>query len=69
MEDSGKFKVFVVFECRGLEPIDFEARVSTAACNIIICYLMCFYFQSGFCASSTESSCNFEDIDLSEKVW
>lgn len=25
-EDSGTFKTFVIFECRGIEPFDYEAR-------------------------------------------
>ena len=25
-EDSGKFKTFVAFDCRGIEPIDFDPR-------------------------------------------
>jgi hypothetical protein len=27
--DSGRFATVVVFECRGLEPVDFSPRVST----------------------------------------
>ena len=27
-EDSNKFKTIVVFDCRGVEPIDFSPRVS-----------------------------------------
>lgn len=26
-EDSGKFKTIVVFDCRGVEPIEFSPRV------------------------------------------
>lgn len=40
--DSGRFATAVVFDCRGLEPIDFSPRVSTthpAEINILYIYL------------------------------
>ncbi|XP_069128724.1 CXXC motif containing zinc binding protein-like [Argopecten irradians] len=36
IDHSGKFKTIVVFDCRGMEPVDFSPRVSPTAIDIYI---------------------------------
>uniref|UniRef100_A0A673MSV6 CXXC motif containing zinc binding protein n=1 Tax=Sinocyclocheilus rhinocerous TaxID=307959 RepID=A0A673MSV6_9TELE len=48
-EDSERYKTILQFECRGLEPVDFQP-------------------QAGFAASGAETSSQFPEINLQEKV-
>lgn len=49
-DDMPLFKTIVAFDCRGVQPTDFEPRI-------------------GWIARCSESSTQFEDIDLSEREW
>lgn len=61
------FQTIVVFECRGIEPVDFDPRVrgnslceSSSTCGACV--------QGGWSASGMESGLEFTDIDLSQQV-
>lgn len=69
--DSGQFKTVVIFECRGLEPIDFDPRVNFLLCRVVwgSSYALPLFVQVGYCAVGEESGTRFTDVDLSEKVY
>lgn len=58
--DSNKFKTVVVFDCRGLEPVDFEPRNGWSAQG---------YKENEDGEAGQETSTIFNDIDLSDKEW
>uniref|UniRef100_A0A914SGU8 Uncharacterized protein n=1 Tax=Parascaris equorum TaxID=6256 RepID=A0A914SGU8_PAREQ len=52
-----KCKLCGRFDCRGVEPTDFDPRVNLVAVD------------GGWRAVGIESGTKFDDVDLSEKVW
>lgn len=41
LEDSGQFKTVVAFDCRGVEPVDFDPRASVVTPCARCCVYMC----------------------------
>jgi hypothetical protein len=67
--DSGSFKTIVAFECRGLEPVAFDPRVSHAAVsNNYTDSIWTLELQGGFSAIGENSGSHFLDISLANKV-
>ena len=62
----------VSFECQGIEPVDFEPRVSAYSMQVFCWWTagdsvaVCVPLQSGFCAVAATSGTAFSDIDLSQ---
>lgn len=48
--DSGKFKTFAAFECRGVEPVAFDPRVCSILMYLFVCSVCCII--SGWILSS-----------------
>ncbi|KAL7985064.1 hypothetical protein Chor_003634 [Crotalus horridus] len=59
-EDNEIFKTIVEFECRGLEPVDFQPQASSQEEPAE---------HAGFAANGAESGTSFDDINLLEKDW
>ena len=57
--DSTKFKTIVIFDCRGLEPVDFEPRDGWKARG----------YKENEDGEGEETSTEFNEIDLSDKEW
>ncbi|XP_014794847.1 PREDICTED: UPF0587 protein C1orf123 homolog isoform X1 [Calidris pugnax] len=78
-EDSEKFKTIVEFECRGLEPVDFQPQnkdfTPVTKLNLISSFCALYWRvpsnpeQAGFVAEGAESGTPFNDINLLEKDW
>merc|ERR1719412_1066579 len=60
IEDNNKFKTICVFDCRGLEPVDFEPGDGWKAQG---------YKQDEEEDNGSVTSTIFSDIDLSDKEW
>ena len=58
-QDSNKFKTIVVFDCRGLEPCDFEPRDGWKAQG----------YKENEEGEGEPTSTIFNDVDLSDKEW
>jgi hypothetical protein len=70
-QESEKFQTVVVFECRGIEPVDFDPRVHSIYMPTIIyssLSLSC-CLQGGWSAQGVDSGSQFTDIDLSQQEW
>ena len=57
--DSNKFKTICVFDCRGLEPVDFDPRDGWAAQG----------YKEDEDGEGQATSTKFSDVDLSDKEW
>ena len=69
-QESEKFQTVVVFECRGIEPVDFDPRVHSIYMPTIIyssLSLSC-CLQGGWSAQGVDSGSQFTDIDLSQQA-
>ncbi|KAL8178649.1 UNVERIFIED_CONTAM: hypothetical protein K2H54_054632 [Gekko kuhli] len=64
-EDNETFKTIVEFECRGLEPVDFQPQASF---HYFFAGHLC-TSGAGFVAEGAESGTPFTDINLLEKDW
>lgn len=71
-DDAGNWKSLAVFECRGLEFVEFVPTVRSRRSEglgrrVFLANRFILYFiQSGFTAKSTESKTVFDDVDLSD---
>jgi hypothetical protein len=69
-ENSNKFQQMALFDCRGVDMVDFSARVSIECTKTggkkwtDLCFM-----QDGWVAKGAESGTPFEDIDLTEGEW
>jgi len=59
MKDNNKAKTIVVFDCRGLEPVDFSPRMGWKVSG----------WKEDEDGEGGESGTVFEDVDLTEKEW
>merc|ERR1711874_931111 len=59
MEDNNQFKTMVVFDCRGLEPVEFAPRNGWKARG----------YKEDDDGEGSETGSTFGDVDLSEKEW
>jgi len=60
MKDNNRLKTIVVFDCRGLEPVDFSPRNGWKAMG---------WREDEDTGEGQESGYAFTDIDLTEKEW
>lgn len=58
-KDNNQFKTIVAFDCRGLEPVDFEPRDGWQAQG----------YKEDEDGDGKATSTTFSDIDLSDKEW
>ncbi|XP_025062446.1 UPF0587 protein C1orf123 homolog isoform X2 [Alligator sinensis] len=74
-EDSEKFKTIVEFECRGLEPVDFQPQLlvpsQSAEGRRVASFPRALWQRliAGFAAEGAESGTSFSEINLLEKDW
>ena len=67
--DSGKFKTIVAFECRGVEPVAFDPRVSLSVASVDCTDSTdSWSLQGGFSAVGENGGSQFVDISLASKV-
>jgi len=59
IQDNNKFKTIVTFDCRGLEPVDFDPRDGWKIKG----------YKEIEDGEGEETSTVFEDVDLSDKEW
>ena len=84
MKDNNKAKTIVVFDCRGLEPVDFSPRMGwkvgkglclyltiplTVLYNSRIIFLKVSGWKEDDDGEGGESGTVFEDVDLTDKEW
>ena len=60
--EANKFTTIVVFDCRGIEPIDFDPRVGWMASGYKVA-------TEDDDTEDQETGTTFNDIDLSDKEW
>ena len=77
MSDNNKFKTVVVFDCRGIEPVDFSPRNGWKVTNLsgpCVC-IYCLIEVRGWRETEDEddggreTGTEFSDVDLTEKEW
>jgi len=59
MKNNNKAKTIVVFDCRGLEPVDFSPRMGWKVSG----------WKEDEDGEGSESGTVFEDVDLTDKEW
>ena len=59
---ENKFSTIVAFDCRGIEPVDFDPRVGWAASGYKLA-------TEDDDTEDQETGTNFNEIDLSDKEW
>ena len=59
MSDNNRFKTLVVFDCRGLEPVDFSPRDGWKARG----------WKEGEEEEGRESGTVFDEVDLTDREW
>ena len=84
MKDNNKAKTIVVFDCRGLEPVDFSPRMGwkvgkglclyltvplTVPYNDYVIVLKVSGWKEDDDGEGGESGTVFEDVDLTDKEW